>query len=234
MTRARRRFIRRPPSGTGGETCSRGGGWRAHPRTAGGPRTSVSDAGIKDFYEKNKESFNLPEQFRVAHILVTPVGDPQVRNGKNDDAKTPEEARSKAARLLRDIQGGQDFAVVARDYSEDPSSSGVGGDLNFRPLQDLANLNPRLAQAVQRMRVGETLPQVVETPFGFHLLKLLEKDAGGQKDLSDPRVQAQIRQVIFNRKDQLLKSAFSESARNQARITNYYAQRILENAGKSQ
>jgi len=197
-------------------------------------KISVSDAGIKDFYEKNKESFNLPEQFRVAHILVTPVGDPQVRNGKNDDAKTPEEARSKAARLLRDIQGGQDFAVVARDYSEDPSSSGVGGDLNFRPLQDLANLNPRLAQAVQRMRVGETLPQVVETPFGFHLLKLLEKDAGGQKDLSDPRVQAQIRQVIFNRKDQLLKSAFSESARNQARITNYYAQRILENAGKSQ
>jgi peptidyl-prolyl cis-trans isomerase SurA len=197
-------------------------------------KISVSDADIKTFYEKNKESFNFPEQYRIAHILVTPVADPQVRNGKNDDAKTPAEAQAKAARLLREIQGGQDFAVVARDFSEDPSSGPLGGDLNFRPLQDIGNLNPRLAEAVQRMRVGETFNQTVETPFGYHILKLLEKDAGGQKDLNDPRVQAQIRQVIFNRKDQTLKNAFSETARNEARISNFLAQRILETAGKTQ
>ncbi len=196
-------------------------------------KISVSDAEIKDFYEKNKKSFDLPESFRIAHILVTPAPDPQVRNGKNDDAKTPDEARQKASRLLRDVQGGQDFAVVARDFSEDPSSSANGGDLNFQPLQAIQNIDPKLAQGVQRLKVGETLSQVVESQFGYHLVKLLEKDAGGQKDLTDPRVQAQIRQVIFNRKDQTLKSAFSETARNQAKITNYLAQRILEGAGKS-
>src|SRR3989440_9857233 len=197
-------------------------------------KISVTDAEIKNFYEKNKESFNLPESYHIAHILVTPVADPDLRNGKSDDAKTADEARQKAARLLKDVQGGKDFATVARESSEDPSSGPNGGDLNFQPLQAIENIDPRLAQAVQKMRVGETFPQVIETRFGFHIVKLLEKDAGGQKDLSDPRVQAQVRQGIFNRKDQTLQNAFSEAARNKATIATYLAERILETAGKSQ
>jgi peptidyl-prolyl cis-trans isomerase SurA len=197
-------------------------------------KISVTDAEIKSFYEKNKESFNLPESYHIEHILVTPVADPELHNAKGDDAKTPEEARQKAARLLKEVQGGRDFGTVAKEYSEDPSSGPNGGDLSFQPLQAIENIDPRLAQAVQKMRAGETYPQVIETRFGFHILKLLEKDAGGQKDLSDPRVQAQVRQVIFNRKDQTLKNAFSEAARNKATVVNYLAERILENAGKSQ
>jgi peptidyl-prolyl cis-trans isomerase SurA len=196
-------------------------------------KISVSDAEIQAFYDKNKESFNLPETFRMAHILVTPLADPEIRNAKNDDAKTAVEARDKAIRLLRDVQGGADFAVVARDYSEDPTSASVGGDLNFQALQQIENIDPRLAQAVQRLRTGETAPQVIETRFGFHIIKLLERDPGGQKDLSDPRIQAEVRQVIFNRKDQTLKAAFSESVRNRADVSNFMAERILANAGKT-
>ena len=197
-------------------------------------KISVTDAEIKNFYEKNKESFNLPESYHIAHILVTPVADPDLRNGKNDDAKSPDEAKQKAARLLKEVQGGRDFVTVAKESSEDPSSGPNGGDLNFQPLQAIENIDPRLAQAVQKMRPGETFPQVIETRFGFHILKLMEKDAGGQKDLSDPRVQAQVRQAIFNRKDQTLKNAFSEAARNKATVMNYLAERILAAAGKSQ
>src|SRR5438094_10209014 len=130
----------------------------------------------------------------MPHILVTPDAAPDLRNGQNDDAKTGDEARQKAARLLKDVQGGNDFATVARESSEDPSSGPNGGDLNFQPLQAIENIDPRLAQAVQKMRAGETYPQVIETRYGFHILKLLEKDAGGQKDLADPRVQANVRQ----------------------------------------
>jgi len=197
-------------------------------------KITVTDAEIKEFYQKNKDSFNLPESYHIAHILVTPVADPDLHNGKNDDAKSPDDARQKAARLLKDIQSGRDFGVVAKESSEDPSSGPNGGDLNFQPLQAIENIDPRLAQAVQKMRVGETFPQVIETRFGFHILKLLEKDAGGQKDLTDPRVQANVRETIINRKDQTLKNAFSEAARNKATVVNYLAQRILDNAGKSQ
>src|SRR5436309_2370424 len=52
-------------------------------------KISVTDEHIKNFYEKNKESFNLPESYHIAHILVTPVADPDLRNGKSDDAKSP-------------------------------------------------------------------------------------------------------------------------------------------------
>src|SRR5215471_17500726 len=174
-------------------------------------KISVTDAEIKAYYDKNKESFNLPESFHIAHILVTPVPDPELHNGNNDDAKTPEEAKAKAARLLKEIQGGRDFATVAKESSEDPSSGPGGGDLNFQPLQAIENIDPRLAQSVQKMRVGETYPQVIETRYGFHILKLIGKDPGGQKDLSDARVQNNVRQQIFQRKDQTLKNAFSEA-----------------------
>jgi len=197
-------------------------------------KISVTDGEIKDFYEKNKQSFNLPESYHIAHILITPVADPELRNAKNDDAKTPDEARQKAVRLLKDIQGGRDFATVAKESSEDPTSVPNGGDLGFQPLQAIDGVDPRLTQVVQRLKAGETFPQVIETRVGFHIVKLIEKDAGGQKDLSDPRVQANVRQTIFNRKDQVLKNAFSEAARNKATVVNFLAQRILDTSGKGQ
>jgi peptidyl-prolyl cis-trans isomerase SurA len=198
-------------------------------------KISVTDSEIKAFYDKNKDSFNLPESYHIAHILVTTMPDQELHNGNNDAAaKTPEEAKAKAARLLKEIQGGRDFATVAKESSEDPTSGPAGGDLNFQPLQAIENIDPRLSQAVQKMRVGETYPQVIESRIGFHILKLIEKDSGGQKDLSDPRVQNTVRQQIFQRKDQTLKNAFSEAARNKATVVNYLAQRILDNAGKTQ
>jgi peptidyl-prolyl cis-trans isomerase SurA len=194
-------------------------------------KISVSEAEIKSFYEKNKDSFNLPEGFHIAHILVDPNPTPELNNAKKDDAKTPDEARQKITRILKDVQSGQDFATIARNYSEDPASTPMGGDLNFQPIDAIANTDPNLAAAVKKLKVGET-SGIVETRFGYHIVKLLEKDPGGQKDLADPRVQAQVRQVIFNRKDTLYKNAFSENARNSAKINNYFAQRVLENAGK--
>src|SRR6059036_470127 len=71
-------------------------------------KISVTDAEIKSFYEKNKESFNLPESYHIAHILVTPVADPDLRNGKKKTRRTLTEPRQKPCRLLKDAQGGRD------------------------------------------------------------------------------------------------------------------------------
>ena len=195
-------------------------------------RVNVSDAEIKDVYEKNKESFNLPEGYHLQHIMVTPYQDQQVNNAKKDDAKSPAEAQAKAARLLREIQGGLDFQVVARDWSEDADSAPNGGDLNFRSLEDLEKIDPKLRQAVQRLKVGESSP-LIETRYGFHILKLMARDPGGQKNLDNAQVQAQIRQVIFNQKQEMLRAAFSEVARNKAQVNNYLAERLLDSAGKA-
>ena len=195
-------------------------------------RINVSEVEIKDIFEKNKASFNLPEGYHLQHILITPFPEQQISNAKRDDARSPAEARTKADRLLREIQGGQDFGVVARDWSEDPDSAPNGGDLGFRSLADIEGLDPKLSQALQRLKIGESSP-LLETKYGYHILKLLERDSGGQKDLSSPQVQAQIRQVIFNRKDEMLRAAFSETARNKAQINNYLAERLLDSVGKA-
>jgi len=194
-------------------------------------KITVSEAEIKDFYEKNKESFNLPPGYHLLHILVTAVPEVEVKNAKHDDAKTPAEALAKAQKLLRDIQSGQDFAVVARDYSEDSNSAPNGGDLGFQPLEKIAMIDVHLADIVNQLKPGETSP-IVQTRFGYHIVKLLERDPGGQKLLAEPRVKAQIHDVITNRKDQTLKNAFSELARDKAQVTNYFAERVLATAGK--
>lgn len=195
-------------------------------------KITVSEAEIREFYSANVDSFNLPEGFHVAHILVTPERDLTITNSTGDDAQTSEEAATKAQRLLRDIRGGLDFAVVARQYSEDPTTAPSGGDLGFQSLETLAGVAQPLADAVAQMRVGETYPQVVATQFGYHLLKLIDQDPGGQKDLSDPQVEAQVRQMIFNQRDQILRSAFFETVRNDSDVQNFFARRILEQAGQ--
>ncbi len=98
----------------------------------------------------------MPESWHVQHILVTPFAEPQISNGKGDDAKTDEAARQKVISLLKQLQSGMDFAILARDYSEDSTSAQSGGDLRLLSAQQLETIDPRFRQAVQSLKVGET------------------------------------------------------------------------------
>jgi peptidyl-prolyl cis-trans isomerase SurA len=196
-------------------------------------KISVSESEIKDYFAKNKASYNLPESWHVLHLLVTPFTDSQITNARNDDAKTDEVARQKVMGLLKRILSGEDFAIVARDYSEDSSSAQSGGDLRLLNLQQLDAIDPRFRQAVQSLKVGETFSSPIPTKYGYHLVKLIEKEAGGQHELTDPKVQADTRQAIFNRKETLLKTAYLEAVRNQTVVKNLLAQKILADAAGS-
>jgi len=66
----------------------------------------------------------------------------------------------------------------------------------------------------------------------YRILKLVSREAPGQRELSDPTVQQSIRDNIRNRKEQLLRAAYLAVARNNAKITNYLAQQVVESAGK--
>ena len=196
-------------------------------------KISVSESEIKDYFAKNKANYNLPESWHVLHLLVTPFPDSQITNARNDDAKTDEAARQKVMGLLKRILSGEDFAIVARDYSEDSSSAQSGGDLRLLNLQQLDAIDPRFRQAVQSLKVGETFSSPIPTKYGYHFVKLIEKEAGGQHELTDPKVQADTRQAIFNRKETLLKTAYLEAVRNQTIVKNLLAQKILADAAGS-
>jgi peptidyl-prolyl cis-trans isomerase SurA len=195
----------------------------------------VAEAEITDYFSKNRANYNLPERWHVMHILVTPWPDPQINNAKNDDVKTDEAARPKVQNLLQRIVKGEDFAAVARDYSEDSSTAPMGGDLRLLSAEQLDALDPKsaFAKAVQSLKAGETFRSVIVTKYGYHIVKLVEKEAAGQHDLTDLKVQSEIRQAIFARKEALLKAAFLETVRNEATVRNLLAEKILTDTGSS-
>lgn len=199
-------------------------------------KITVTDQDVSDFYNQNRAQFNVTEtQYRIAQIVVTPHKDPGLRNRKNDDATTDAEAKRKAAALEQQLANGADFAQVAMDYSEDPATTGSGGDLGYVAESSLSQADPSLKKTVMALKPGQVSGVVVARDangLSYRILKLVSKEAPGQRELSDPSVQQSIRDNIRNRKEQLLRAAYLAVSRNNAKITNYLAQQVVESAGK--
>ncbi len=189
---------------------------------------SISDKDVTDFYNANKSSFNFPEpQVHLAQILVSPMPDTTVRNLKNDKAQNDEQARKKMDMLVARLKQGEDFVMLAQNFSEDPTSAPNGGDLGFIPQSALDKANPEIKAAIQAAPVGQVTP-VIKSAEGYRIFKVYSKEPAGQRELTDPRVQQNIRETLINRKDQLLRAAYYEVARDEAQVVNYLAQAVAQ------
>ena len=196
-----------------------------------GSHITISDNDVSAFYEANKASFNLAEnKIRLAQILVTPVADGNVSNLKNNKAQNELEARNKIEMLNTRLKQGEDFTMLASNYSEDQFAAN-GGDVGFIPESNLDKANPELRKLILNMTPGQISP-IMHTPEGYRIIKLVAREMAGQRLLSDPRVQEEIRQEIFQGKQQTLRAAFYEVARSETKIVNYYAQSVLESRDK--
>jgi peptidyl-prolyl cis-trans isomerase SurA len=195
-------------------------------------KIAISDTDIAGFYNANKASFNPPEPtVHLAQILVTPFPDPNVHNLKNSKAQNEKEARAKIESIATQLRQGVDFALLAQNYSEDPSYAPNGGDMGFVRQSDLDRVAAELRKSVNSLPQGG-VSQIIVTPEGFRILKVISREPAGQRELNDPRVQQNIRDMLRNSKDQMLRAAYYETARNSAKIDNYLARSVLENAGK--
>lgn len=124
--------------------------------------TKITDEEAKKFYDDNKDKFRRDESVRASHILV---GSDQ--NASPEDKK---KAREKADALLKQLKGGADFAELAKKESSCPSSA-QGGDLGFFGKGQMV---PEFEKASFALKPGE-VSDVVETQFGYHIIKLAEK-----------------------------------------------------------
>jgi peptidyl-prolyl cis-trans isomerase SurA len=189
-------------------------------------RITIADKDVTDFYNANRAAFNLAEpQVHLAEILVTPSPDPNVRNLRGDKAQNDDQAKKKILMLEERLKKGEDFAMVAQNYSENPNTAPNGGDLGFIPESALEKANVELRKMVMSL-VPRQFSPVIRTPEGYRILKVISKEPAGQRELNDPRVQQTIRETLLNRKDQLLKAAYYEVARNEAQVVNYLARTI--------
>jgi len=204
-------------------------------------KINISDQDIVSYYNAHKSEFNLIEpQYHLAQIFVSTAANPQVHNLKNDKAQNETEARKKIEMLMTRLESGEDFGTLAMNFSEDPETSGNGGDLGFTPESSLRNTDPATRDSVAKLKPGQFSPAItVFNPttkqlIGFRIVKLIAKEPAGQRELADPRVQQAIRTELRDRREQLLKAAYYEVLRDKARVENYFAQRILDGNGAAQ
>lgn len=204
-------------------------------------KINISDQDISGYYNSHKAEFNLIEpQYHLAQIFVTTTPNPQVHNLKNDKAQNEGDARKKIQMIENRLESGDDFATLAMNYSEAPETSNNGGDLGFTPESALKDTDPVTRDTVTKLKAGQYSPVItVANPLtkqliGFRIVKLIAKEPAGQRELSDPRVQEAIRSQLRDRREQLLKAAYYEVLRDQSKVENYYAQRVLDTNGAVQ
>lgn len=193
-------------------------------------RISISEKDIAEFYKTNRGNFNLAEpQFRLMQIVVTNQPDPNVKNLKNDKAQNEQQALTKVTALEARLRQGEDFSMLAQNFSEDPSASN-GGDLGFIPESSLDKANKELKRMVMAMQPGQ-ISNIIRSQDGYRIFKLVSREPAGQRELNDPQVQQSIREMMLNRKDQLLRSAYYEVARNEAQVVNALANKVVADSG---
>jgi peptidyl-prolyl cis-trans isomerase SurA len=139
-------------------------------------RIKVSDAEIDELIEKRRIAAGTSAQINVAQILV-PVAE-------GAGAGLVAERRSRAEAALKRVRGGEDFATVAREISEDSNRS-QGGEIGLRPVDRLPDLFVRAAQA---LKPGEVAPELIRSGAGFHVLKLVERKDSAAFTVDQSRV----------------------------------------------
>jgi len=98
--------------------------------------------------------------------------------------------------------------------------------MGYIPESSLEKANADLRKAVMAMQPGQ-ITGIIHTSEGYRILKVISKEPAGQRELTDPKVQQTIRETLINRKDQLLKAAYYEVARNEAQVKNYFAVKVF-------
>ncbi len=146
------------------------------------PRVTVTEAEAKAFFEQNKPRFHQEDSVHASHILVRVDG--------KADAATKATAKTKADGLLVQLKKGAAFADLAKQNSQDPGSAPNGGDLGFFSRGQMV---PAFEEAAFGLKPGQT-SGVVETPFGFHIIRVTEAKPG--RDLGYDEVKAQIQEYL--------------------------------------
>jgi len=141
------------------------------------PAVKVSDEDARRFYQQNPQRMKRPPQVRLRHVLV---GVP-----RNAAPEQRAQAKQKAEGLLARIKAGGDFAAIARESSDDTGSRGEGGLL---PWMSRGDSPPAFEQAAFALKPGET-SGVVESPFGYHVMRLEEQRPEGQISFEEARPQ---------------------------------------------
>ena len=167
-------------------------------------KVAVQDADISAFYGQNLDRIRQGDSVHASHILIS------VQAGAAPDQRA--EAQTKALDVLKQIRGGGDFAKLAKDHSQDAGSAPAGGDLGFFPK---GQMTPAFEEAAFKLKIGG-VSGLVETPFGFHIIKVHERKAARTPPLTE--VSGQIKDFLMAQQREKMLEQFVEQAKSKGRI----------------
>ena len=167
---------------------------------------SITEEDKRREYEKNKDKLNIPEQVKASHILI------RVEQGASEEKK--KNAMEKIQSLREKLINGEDFAELAKENSEDPSSAN-GGDLGYFARNNMVKPFEEAAFGLEPDGISE----IVETPFGYHIIKLMDKTPA--RILSYEEVNDDMGKFLLNQRRAEGLNSFVEELRNDAKIEVY-------------
>jgi len=169
-----------------------------------GGMPQVSQQEIQQYYSQHQSDYQVPEQAKSRHILI------KVAPGA--DAKTDAEAKAKAESILKQIQGGADFAALAKKYSDDPGSKDSGGELGFA---ERGRMVPAFDTAIFTQKIGDT--QIIKTQYGYHIVQVEARQAAHTQPLSEVQTTIQatlLRDKLAKAQDAYARELTSEAIKN--------------------
>ncbi|MGV3771739.1 MAG: peptidylprolyl isomerase [Verrucomicrobiales bacterium] len=170
----------------------------------------VSEAEIKNFYEKNIASFTEPEKARVAHVLLG------VRDFTTRKELSPADKKKKreiAEKVAERAKRGEDFTKLVKEFTDDAESKPKNGE--YIVVKGLSRIPVEFESAAFSLKVGQ-ISDVVASPFGFHVIKLLEKFPGKTTSLAE--VQEKIKETLFQQEAQKLVQGHVKKLREEYQV----------------
>lgn len=159
---------------------------------------------ITSFYDQRKESFAREERVEVRHILIQ-VPSNAVESENNT-------ALQKAEDIRNQLENGKDFAKLAEEYSDCLRSKNAGGNLGSIKRGFMPEEFDKVAFTIEK----NTISEIVASPFGYHLLEVLEREPAGY--LSYEEARQFILKYIENKQINKIRTEHTEQLRKQARI----------------
>jgi peptidyl-prolyl cis-trans isomerase C len=170
---------------------------------------TVTEAEAKQFYDENPADFEQPEMIHVRHILLMTM-DPVTRTPLAADQQKAKQKQMDD--LLKRIRGGEDFATLAKQYSEDPGSKDNGGELPAFPRGQMVPEFEAAAFSLTNNQVSD----VITSAYGYHIIKLLEKTPAKKVDYAT--VAPKIKDFLTLQKTEKLGPAYLEKLQKAADV----------------
>ncbi len=137
---------------------------------------NLSDDEIQEYYDENTIG-----DIKASHILITPDVDSNATDDEQEKAE--EEAKKQAEKIIKKLEDGEDFADLAKEYSDDEATAEDGGDLGYFNTDDM---DENFMEAVKELDNDEYTKEPVKTQYGYHIiLKVDQKDKPKLKKVKD-------------------------------------------------